>query len=468
MTNYTLMHQTIVYLIFAVCFISAILSLFLYMRDKSNEKFKLQLYFWVVSSCFTFFVMRNFSDLLLSLFLIGPFVINILQHKIMTRIYSLEEYEPSNSFWVKALLFATALTLCFFYLKLDFLYLSMPLALISASPVALFFYRYKQIKEKNAYDYLLLLSFLITGIHMLDYPFLRKSTDPEILAFGFSAFFILIFAKAITIPYLVLSHSEKEHQDKLKEEIQRVTNELNEANMAINYSSKMSALGEMAAGVAHEVNNPLAIIISMVRLLKKSEEKGKLTSEKLTSTLDEIENTVGRAAKIIAALKTISQDSSDGNAKAVVLKDILTNIFTLFSGKLLEENIEVHIDWDAPILNEEVIVNNVQLSQVLVSLLSNSFDAIKELKEKWVKIDVVKQESLYKIKVIDSGPGIPPEIHEKIFNPFFTLKPIGQGTGLGLSTSKRVMEQSGGDLYLDTSGPNTCFVVNISVKPNSL
>jgi signal transduction histidine kinase len=110
----------------------------------------------------------------------------------------------------------------------------------------------------------------------------------------------------------------------------------------------------------------------------------------------------------------------------------------------------------------------VQISQVLLNLLNNAFQATAELPERWVRLEVLQQGEQCLVRVEDSGPGVPPSVVEKMFQLFFTTKPIGQGTGLGLSISRSIIARHGGDLFLDQTRPNTCFVVSIPSKRESL
>lgn len=103
----------------------------------------------------------------------------------------------------------------------------------------------------------------------------------------------------------------------------------------------------------------------------------------------------------------------------------------------------------------------VQISQVLLNLLNNAFDAIELLPEKWIKLDAMKMEDTIVIHVTDSGHGIPEEEREKIFQPFYTTKPIGKGTGLGLSLSRKIVQDHKGTLTLDTNSAHTRFVIKI-------
>lgn len=108
------------------------------------------------------------------------------------------------------------------------------------------------------------------------------------------------------------------------------------------------------------------------------------------------------------------------------------------------------------------------MSQVILNLISNAIDAIesrpegdKENSEKWIKIHGELDKHLLRLFVVDSGPGIPAAIRDRIMNPFFTTKEVGKGTGLGLSLSKGIAEDHGGDLILDSSAPHTSFILEL-------
>mgnify|MGYP002379626817 FL=1 len=96
--------------------------------------------------------------------------------------------------------------------------------------------------------------------------------------------------------------------------------------------------------------------------------------------------------------------------------------------------------------------------QVLVNILNNGHDAVLELNERWIRIEVSDRV----IKIIDSGTGIPKNIAEKLMQPFFTTKPVGKGIGLGLSISKGIIEKHGGEIFIDSHHSNTCFVIRFS------
>ena len=222
-------------------------------------------------------------------------------------------------------------------------------------------------------------------------------------------------------------------------------------------ASRLAALGEMAAGVAHEINNPLTIIKSCVFTMKRKVIKGKpLTDEELTKNFEKINNSIDRAAKIITNMKKVSRDGSKEAEKEVELSAFMDETISYFREKFQKYHVDFKVNISSGV---QVFVNEVELAQVIVNLLNNSFDAIERLEDKWIDLSIVAKKEYVKISVKDSGSGISDKLLEKIFNPFYTTKEVGKGTGLGLSIAKESMRKMGGDLKYNKSSANTEFVI---------
>ncbi|MEQ1723814.1 MAG: ATP-binding protein [Pseudobdellovibrio sp.] len=223
-------------------------------------------------------------------------------------------------------------------------------------------------------------------------------------------------------------------------------------------SSRLSALGEMAGGVAHEVNNPLAIIRGKTGILKQRLLEGQLDKVNGLRDFGVIEATVDRIAKIVKGLRTYSRNSENDPFENSNLRDIIDDTIELCAEKLKAGTIQMTLECDP---NIEVPCHPAQISQVLMNLIMNAYDAIAELHEKWIKIYVTEDQNNIAINVSDSGLGIPTEVANKIMQPFFTTKNIGKGTGLGLSISMGIVEAHGGNLKYLTSEKNTTFCLKI-------
>jgi signal transduction histidine kinase len=224
-------------------------------------------------------------------------------------------------------------------------------------------------------------------------------------------------------------------------------------------ASKMATLGEIAAGVAHEINNPLHTLTLTSHLLQRLASTGRLSAEVLQPNLNKIDTCVRRMATIVSELKEFSRDSSHDNYKRVPLARVMKETLDLCHSRLLNKEVEVTVT-EVP-EGWEIECRPSQISQVLLNLLNNAFDAVRELDVRWIKVEIPDKRSYFEISVTDSGPGISDDVARRIMDPFFTTKPPGKGTGLGLSISSNIMTDHGGSLELDARCPNTRFVMTL-------
>ena len=232
-----------------------------------------------------------------------------------------------------------------------------------------------------------------------------------------------------------------------------------QAEAKLRQSSKMASLGQMAAGVAHEINNPLAIILGKVQQMKFQLDEGEPDPTNFRSSLDRIEVTVNRISKIIRGLRLFSRSSEKDQMVVVSLSEIVSDTLELCKERFKFHDIDLRL-----IVQQDLKLEcrPTQISQVLVNLLSNSHDAVDKLSQKWIELKAEKVgANVLRISVTDSGGGIRPEIVEKIMEPFFTTKEIGQGTGLGLSISRGIVEEHQGQVFYDDSSPHTSFVIEL-------
>ncbi|MDO9181425.1 MAG: ATP-binding protein [Bacteriovorax sp.] len=250
--------------------------------------------------------------------------------------------------------------------------------------------------------------------------------------------------------------------------ILREKDKLIESQLAsLTSASKLAALGAMAGGIAHEINNPITIINSNARLIRKYIEKGIVDPVKIYKACDDIDKTVERISKIISGLRTVSRDSSDEELAPCKLLSVFEDVLALSDEKFKTNKIAIDIDLNNETFQTIIPCRRVQLSQVFLNLLGNSFDAIEFLEERWVKINCILIEDNIVIRFIDSGLGIDKEIQDKILNPFFTTKEIGKGTGLGLSLSYSFIKSHNGTLEIDNNSKNTCFMITLPTKGDS-
>jgi PAS domain S-box-containing protein len=238
---------------------------------------------------------------------------------------------------------------------------------------------------------------------------------------------------------------------------------INEQRAQMVAASKMSALGEMAGGIAHEINNPLAILQLCARQILRILRTEPTPIHRLVETAENIRLTTDRIAAIIRSLRAISRDGHSDPFVETPVRALIDDCLELCAARFQSHNITLTVSAFDP--NLTLWCRSVEILQILLNLLNNAFSALEDLEDRWVAIRVHERESFVDIEVTDSGKGIAPELHDKIFLPFFTTKPIGSGTGLGLSISKAVALDHHGDLWLDSSSPHTRFVLSIPKPP---
>ena len=222
-------------------------------------------------------------------------------------------------------------------------------------------------------------------------------------------------------------------------------------------SSKMAALGEMAGGIAHEINTPLAIIGMRVEQLEESMQNGTYKTEDITETLLVVKSTTDRIAKIVSGLRFFARDGKNAPSQEVSVSTLIEDTLSFCRERFSNHGVQIEVKNSSPELTIEC--RAVEISQVLLNLFNNAYDAIELLKDRWIRIDVVEKGSFVEISVTDSGSGISKEVQEKMMQPFFTTKNIGKGTGLGLSLSRGIISSHQGKIYFDTTSQNTRFII---------
>jgi signal transduction histidine kinase/sensor domain CHASE-containing protein len=231
-------------------------------------------------------------------------------------------------------------------------------------------------------------------------------------------------------------------------------------NLAIR-NSRLAALGEMAAGVAHEINNPVAIIESMLHIIREKQ----LDQDQVKFRIDRIAKATQRITKIVGGLKKFSGTVAVIETTPVNISQVIREAIFDVEEKAKNSNVSLisQID-DEP----KILANSIEIEQLLVILLNNAIEAVKNLEIRWVKVIVGTKGNSTFIQVHDSGKGIPPEVASKLFQPFFTTKAVGEGTGLGLSIAKGIVDAHHGSIEILDNLGNTCFEIRFpGSKSNS-
>jgi PAS domain S-box-containing protein len=233
-----------------------------------------------------------------------------------------------------------------------------------------------------------------------------------------------------------------------------------EQRTALFQASRLSALGEMAGGIAHEINNPLAIIGMASEQIKVAIATSPQDLELINKLSDKIDRTVVRIAGIVRALRDFSRDGTTDPFEVTSVDSLVAGTLALCGEKFKFSSIEVVLRIDSSL---RVRCQPARVSQVLINLLSNAFDALEssdvESKCVLVTAETADDDRFVQITVEDNGVGISPGIADRIMQPFFTTKPIGKGTGLGLSISRGICEAQGGSLAMVPKTVGAAFVV---------
>ncbi len=245
----------------------------------------------------------------------------------------------------------------------------------------------------------------------------------------------------------LLDITERKQAERREKELQR----------ELNLSSRLAAVGELASGVAHEINNPLTAVIGFSELLMSRDVPPEIKQD-----LRIINENAQRVARIVKNLLTFARQSKPGR-EYVDINSLVTQVLELRAYQMQNNNIEVSTQL-APEL-PRTMADPGQLQQVFLNIVINAEQAMRETRNK--RRLLVKTErvgNFIRVSFKDSGPGIPPENLDKIFDPFFTTKEVGEGTGLGLSISYGVIKEHGGRIYAKSKpGQGATFVVELPI-----
>ena len=228
------------------------------------------------------------------------------------------------------------------------------------------------------------------------------------------------------------------------------------------HSSRLASLGEMAGGIAHEINNPLAVISGHLQQIRSRNAMPEpIDKAFLNERLHKMGSAIVRISKIIKGLREFSQQSDGEPFISTPVSRIIQETVDMCGEKFRNHGVTLEVDCD---VDATLFCRSVQVSQILINLLNNAFDEIKALPHPKVTLQGRLVESTLQIQVINGGKPIPEAIRQKLFQPFFTTKAIGVGTGLGLSISKGLAQDHGGDLELLEGTAETVFQLTLPIE----
>jgi two-component system NtrC family sensor kinase len=290
---------------------------------------------------------------------------------------------------------------------------------------------------------------VISQIAGQEHGWLVKARDTEIVIIAFGC--LVIFLAIVLISNTLVRHLEETDR------------KMNALNAQLIQQDKLAALGKMAAGIAHEINNPLAVIGEkagwMVDLLSEEEFRDSANYKEFALSITKIEEHVERARKITHNMLGFAR-RMEPRLDDVEINRVLDQTIDILNNHARINNIEIrkHFSDRLPVIASD----QSQLQQVFMNLINNAIDAIGS--DGVIDISSRQEKAYIQVSIQDDGPGIPEAILKRVFDPFFTTKQTGKGTGLGLSISYSIIEKMGGRITVESSeDKGTTFVVHLPV-----
>ena len=217
-------------------------------------------------------------------------------------------------------------------------------------------------------------------------------------------------------------------------------------------SSKLASLGELAASMAHEINNPLGIISAYTELMMQMPD----IDEHVASKLGIIFRSCERISHIVSNLRKFSRTDETAEHSKCSLAKIVKEAILLSKPRLKREIVSIEYEDNS---DPQILCSEIQIEQVVLNLINNSIDAVKSLSNRWIKIELQVFDRVIGLRLTDSGKGIPLEMQDKIFSPFYTTKKADEGTGLGLSIVEGILKDHNATIVYDRDSCNTSFVI---------
>lgn len=229
-------------------------------------------------------------------------------------------------------------------------------------------------------------------------------------------------------------------------------------------ASKLSALGELSAALTHEVNNPLAVILGRAEMMKALLASPEPKMDQIRQMVDSIETTGRRIEKIMRTVRALSHGGEAEPLQRVSLQALIDSALDIAGARLRSKGVSLRIELHDPA--RAIECRPTEMFQILINLLNNAHDAVKNSPEPTVVVASAEEAGSggvgagaggVRLSIRDNGVGLPDEVREKLFRPFFTTKEVGVGTGLGLTISQSLAIRNGARLWLDPTREATIF-----------
>jgi len=253
---------------------------------------------------------------------------------------------------------------------------------------------------------------------------------------------------------------------RVEEELKKAHQELKEVTTQLVHDERMTALGELTAGVAHELNQPLNNIKIICQDLLRDLDKNRLDTDILPQDLKDLVGQVNKMAEIIDHMRVFTRRIGSIIKKEININEPVNNTFILMGEQLRVHSIELIKDLASNL--PKTLGDPTNLEQVFTNLMLNARTAVENFRKTGKRIKIksfIKNQKEVAVSIKDNGGGVPLNIKERIFEPFFTTKPPGQGTGLGLSITKKIVEEHNGRIELEIKeGEESAFTVILPIS----
>ncbi len=258
---------------------------------------------------------------------------------------------------------------------------------------------------------------------------------------------------------LLTSHTLQKNLEAQKKQVEETLDQLRETESQLVQSEKLAAVGQLSAGILHEINNPLHFSISaLFTLSKKLRQLPEQNATEFRETIADLKDGLNRVSTIVSDLRDFTHPDT-GKRTRVSLAEVLSVTQRLLAQRIREDNISVHERGSADTF---LLGNKNRLIQVFVNIVQNACDALRDTPVKVIDITTEHDDQHAFVSVRDNGQGVAPENLNKLFDPFFTTKEIGDGTGLGLSICYRLVKEHGGHIDVESRlGAYTTFTLRL-------
>lgn len=251
----------------------------------------------------------------------------------------------------------------------------------------------------------------------------------------------------------------------LEQKVEQRTRELQTAHRKLMQSDRLASLGQLAASVAHEINNPVAGVLNLAKLMERLLRDDGVPPERLADFrryLNQIVSETTRVGRIVGDLLAFSRRSAPHHADTD-LNQVVEATLSLVGHKLKLANVEVELHLDPAL--PPVLCDRSQMQQVVLNLVLNAAEAMQPHGRGRLRIETAAEGDEVLLRVADDGEGIPPEVLPRIFDPFFTTKPEGKGVGLGLAVTYGIIQAHQGDIEVQSQrGEGTVFTIRLPLR----